>query len=82
MAGQFAAAIANVDRTLELAGMTKCDMVKLIVFVTNMDDVTAEWEQYKSWLADCPIKPANTVVAVASLFRPDALIEIDVTAVH
>ena len=82
MGGQLAAAIANVDQTLEMAGMTKCDIVKLYVFVTSTDDVLSEWDQYETWLADCPVKPANTLVAIASLFPPDALIEIDVTAVH
>lgn len=82
MAGQMAAAIANVDQTLRMAGMTKCNIVKLYVFVTSTDAVLAEWEQYETWLQDCPgAAPANTLVAIESLFRPDALIEIDVTAI-
>lgn len=82
MGSQLAAAIGNVDQTLEMADMHKCDIVKLYVFVTSTDDVLEEWDQYESWLAECPVKPANTLVAIASLFRPDALIEIDVTAIH
>ena len=82
MGDQLAAAIANVDETLKLAGMAKCDIVKLIVFVTSTDDVLAEWDKYETWLQDCPVKPANTLVAIQSLFRPDALVEIDVTAVQ
>lgn len=82
MGSQLASAIINVDKTLELAGMHKCDIVKLYFFVTSTDDVLKEWDQYEAWLAECPVRPANTLVAIVSLFRPDALIEIDVTAIH
>lgn len=80
MASQFAAAIANVDATLALADMTKCDIVKIQVFVNDVNAALEAWEVYNIWMAPCAVKPANTLVEISSLFRPDALIEIDVTS--
>jgi enamine deaminase RidA (YjgF/YER057c/UK114 family) len=72
-------AFRNVERVLAEAGASLRDVVKVGIFVRNMaadlDDVIRLREEFLS----APY-PADTLLEVSSLARPDWLIEVEVTA--
>ena len=73
-------ALENVKSVLETAGATMDDVVKVTVFVTNVEDhYTAIHEaRAEYWQRDYP---ASTMVEVSSLVSKDMLIEIEAIAV-
>ncbi|QHC25212.1 RidA family protein [Streptomyces sp. GS7] len=72
-------AFANVERVLAAAGASFTDVVKVGIFVTDMaaclDQVIALREEFLS-----DPYPADTLLEVPSLARPDWRIEVEVTA--
>ncbi|ARH93433.1 RidA family protein [Streptomyces lydicus] len=72
-------AFANVERVLAAAGASLADVVKVGIFVTDMaahlDDVIRLREEFLS-----RPYPADTLLEVSSLARPDWRIEIEATA--
>ena len=72
--------LENVKSVLETAGATMDDVVKVTVFVTNVeDDYTAIHEaRAEYWQTGYP---ASTMVEVSSLVSKDMLIEIEAIAV-
>ncbi len=78
-AGDFAAQAEQVFRNLEHAlksvGGSIADLVKTTTFVTDIKYLPVLREVRARHLAQDP--PANTLVAVSSLARPELLIEIE-----
>lgn len=78
-AGQLEAAMDNVEALLASAGMGRSDMAKTTFFLTRKEDLPALGEaRRRRWASERP--SAITVIVVAALARPDALIEVEVTA--
>lgn len=78
-AHQAQQAMTNVETLLARAGMTPADVVKLSYFVTSAADLAALGTiRRERWSQREP--PAVTVLVVASLARPEWLIEIEATA--
>lgn len=76
-ASQLDQAMDNVEALLAAAGMGKADVVKATFFLTREEDLPALGEaRRRRWASDEPA--AVTVVVVAALARPDALIEVEV----
>jgi enamine deaminase RidA (YjgF/YER057c/UK114 family) len=82
--GDFAAqaeqVYRNLQRALESVGGTMADLVKTTTFVTDIKNVATLREVRTRHLARSQ-PPANTLVAVTSLARPELLIEIEGVAV-
>lgn len=77
-ASQLDQALNNVEALLASAGMGKEDMVKTTFFLTRAADLAALGEaRRRRWASDTPA--AVTVIVVAALARPDALVEVEVT---
>lgn len=71
-AGQLDAAMDNVEALLAAAGMTRADVVRA-------EDLPPLGEaRRRRWASGRP--PAVTTLVVAALARPDALVEVEVTA--
>ncbi|HJQ99010.1 MAG TPA: RidA family protein [Candidatus Polarisedimenticolaceae bacterium] len=72
-------ALEKIGRALAEAGAGFEDVIRTRIFVTDI----ARWEEvgraHGEVFAD--VRPASTLVAVASLVRPDLLVEIEATAV-
>ncbi|MEU4315269.1 RidA family protein [Nocardia sp. NPDC024068] len=72
-------AFANIERVLAQAGAGMGDVVKVGIFVTdmaaNLDQVIQLREEFLS-----EPYPADTLLEVSSLARPDWQIEVEVTA--
>jgi enamine deaminase RidA (YjgF/YER057c/UK114 family) len=83
-AGDFAAQASQVYRNLELAlkgvGGSLADLVKTTTYITNLEHLPALREARTRHLANFP-PPANTLLVVSSLARPELLIEIEGVAV-
>jgi len=84
--GDFAAQAAQVFRNLAAAlgavGCTAADLVKLTVFLRDMDDLGAYREARNRFFASVspPAAPAVTLIEVSKLYGPDFLIEIEAVA--
>jgi len=83
-AGDFRAQAERVYANLRIAlasvGATFSDVVKTTTFVTDIKNVATLREVRGKYL-DPAHPPANTLLVVASLARPDLLLEIEAVAV-
>lgn len=81
--GDFAAqadqVYRNLERALKSVGGSLADLVKTTTFITDIKHVAALREVRGRYLGKQP--PANTLVAVSSLARPELLIEIEGVAI-
>ena len=77
IASQTRQSLTNVKRIVEAAGMTLADVVRVGVFLKDMNDFAAMNEVYGQFFTtDCP---ARAAVEVARLPK-DALVEIECVA--
>lgn len=83
MAAQFGEALRRVVRVVQVAGGLPLDLGRMTVFVTDMElyrrSLKALGAVWKSHLGDH--YPAMALVEVKSLVDPQALVEIEATAV-
>ena len=84
--GDFAAQAAQVFRNLGIAlqasGCTAANLVKLTVFLTDMDNLASYREARNRFFASVtpPAAPAVTLVEVSKLYGADFMIEIEAIA--
>jgi enamine deaminase RidA (YjgF/YER057c/UK114 family) len=71
---------ANLQRALASVGASFSDVVKMTTFTTDATKVAIIREVRTKYL-DAERAPANTLVVVAALARPELLIEIEAVAV-
>lgn len=77
--GQLDQAMNNVEALLAAAGMARSHVVKATFFLTRTQDLPMLGEiRRRRWASEIPA--AVTVIVVAALARPDALVEVEVTA--
>ncbi|MGP5724468.1 RidA family protein [Arthrobacter rhombi] len=72
-------AMANIDMLLKEAGGTLEDVVKVIVYLTDIRYREQVYTVMGRWLKG--VYPVSTGLVVDSLARPEWLVEIDATAV-
>lgn len=76
---QFKLAINNLDSVLNSAGATVADIVKVTVFLVNIEDrasINPIRERYFG-----KYRPASTLIEVSRLVLPDLKVEIEAEAV-
>ena len=81
MAAQITTALDNLEAVLRQAGMSLSHVVRLNYYTTDIQAYFGAAEVLRPRLEAAGIQPAGTLLGVASLFHPDALIEIEATAV-
>ena len=69
----------NIDRHLHAAGSSRDQIVKVTIYLTDMDNFPKIVQARKVYF-EYPY-PADTVVEVRALALPDLMVEIDVIAV-
>ena len=81
LAGQLDAALANIDSALVAAGMTRANLMKITVYLTqNSAEAVATYRARRdAWVGDAT-PPAATLLIVAGLASPDWLVEVDAVA--
>jgi enamine deaminase RidA (YjgF/YER057c/UK114 family) len=75
---QIEQAFLNIFAALQSAGMSKHDLVKLTVFLTDQSNLPA-FRSVRDKLV-LPAEPASTLLIVAGLARPEWLVEIEAIA--
>lgn len=70
--------LENMKKVLELAGGTFSDIVKVTVFIRDMEQFGEIHEVRKRYFS--PPYPASSMVEVSRLVSPDSLIEIEAVA--
>jgi enamine deaminase RidA (YjgF/YER057c/UK114 family) len=78
---QVSLAMDNVETVLQAAGMALANVVRLNVYVTDVDASLKHFELLEKRLAGAGVQPAITLLGVARLFSPELMIEIEVDAV-
>jgi 2-iminobutanoate/2-iminopropanoate deaminase len=77
--------VAQAERVYEIIagilsahGATLADITRIRTFMTNLDDLAGYRIVWTRLFPESP--PASTTVEVSRLFRPEALLEVEVTA--
>jgi enamine deaminase RidA (YjgF/YER057c/UK114 family) len=72
----------NLGFALQASGSTTANLVKLTVFLTDMDNLASYREARNRFFASVtpPAAPAVTLVEVSKLYGPDFMIEIEAVA--
>lgn len=83
LAQQFGAALANVARVVEKAGGRVADVGRLTIFVTDMPTYRASLSEVGAEYRAVFGKhfPAMSLVEASALVHPEALVEVEATAV-
>jgi enamine deaminase RidA (YjgF/YER057c/UK114 family) len=78
-AAQATQVFRNLAIALEAAGCTAANLVKLTVYLTDMDNLSRYREARNAFFASVtpPAAPAVTLVEVAKLYGADFMIEIE-----
>ena len=72
-------AMANIDLLLREAGSSLDDIVKVVVYLTDVRFREPVYRVMGAWLTG--VHPVSTGIVVSALARPEWLVEIDATAV-
>ena len=78
---QARAAFANAARVLAAAGASFKDVVKMVIYCSDIDRQRTAIRKVRGEFVDKEQPPASTMIEVAKFAEPGMLIEIDVTAV-
>jgi len=77
--GQTVKALENIKLVLEAAGASLKDVVKMTVYLTDMDNII-EFREIRARYFSPPM-PASTGIEVSRLVLPELLVEIEAIAV-
>jgi len=72
-------AMGNIDMLLKEAGSSLSDLVKLVVYITDIRYRESVYRTMGAWLRG--VHPVSTGIVVQALARPEWLVEIDAIAV-
>ena len=72
----------SIAAILREGGLSMANIVRLNAFVTDRKHMPAYMKARDEALADCPVKPASTLVIVSGFSRPEFLVEVEATAVY
>jgi enamine deaminase RidA (YjgF/YER057c/UK114 family) len=81
MGAQLNQAIDNLEIVLKQAGLTLANVVRLNYYTTDVPAFMEAAAVVGIRLKDVSCKPSGTLLGVKSLFHPDAMVEIEATAV-
>jgi len=78
---QLALALDNLETVLAEADMTLSNVVRLTIYTTDMKAMFKNFGGLTDRLAAADVRPAQTLLGVASLAFPGLMIELEATAV-
>jgi enamine deaminase RidA (YjgF/YER057c/UK114 family) len=81
MAAQITQALDNLETVLQAADMTLANVVRLNLYVTDIDAALENFGPMEERLAAAGIQPAITLLGVSRLFIPSLLVEMEADAV-
>lgn len=77
---QAALCLANIDRILAAAGMTRADVLRLNAYVTDRGHMAGYMAARDAWVAGLDPLPASTLMIVSGFTRPEFLVEVEALA--
>ncbi|WP_309666022.1 RidA family protein [Tabrizicola sp.] len=81
LAAQLDTALANVDHALAAAGMTRANLMKITVYLTeNTTEAVTTYRTRRDLWVGATTPPAATLLIVAGLASPTLLVEVDAIA--
>jgi enamine deaminase RidA (YjgF/YER057c/UK114 family) len=81
MRAQITLALDNLEAVLRASGYTFADIVRLNIYVTDVDQFFAQYDAFISRLAEAGCRHTGSLIGVARLAFPEMMIEIEATAV-
>jgi len=81
MAAQVALSLDNLEAVLHAAGMTLTNLVRLIVYTTDVDLLFPHYGVLAARLGAAGVAPTTTMLGVTRLAIPGQLVELEGTAV-
>ena len=81
LVAQFRTAWSNLKDASTEAGMTPINVIRLNIYTTDVPRFMAEAGELVPIFASDGCKPVSTLLGVASLFEPEIMVELEVTAV-
>jgi len=80
MRGQIALALDNLEAVLRAAEMSLSNVVRLVVYATDVDDALAHFDLMGRRFGPAGVAPPMTLVGVTRLAQPSLMFEIEATA--
>lgn len=80
MRGQVALALDNLEAVLRAANMSVSNVVRLVVYATDVDAALANFDLMGSRFGPAGVAPPMTLVGVTRLALPSLMFEIEATA--
>lgn len=80
MAAQVSLALDNLETVLSEAGYSLADVVRLTVYVTDVEAFFGAADVYGPRLAEAGCRPASTLLGVQRLAFPEFMVELEATA--
>ena len=81
MGAQITMALDNLETVLRASGLTLANVVRLNYYVTDVTAFLTASPGLAARLQAAGVQPAGTLLGVTALFHPDAMVEIEATAV-
>lgn len=81
MRRQVVLAFENLDTVLAAGNMSLSNVVKLVLYTTDIDALISDLGVIGSRLKAANIAPAQTMIQVSRLFSPDLLFEVEAIAI-
>lgn len=78
---QITLALDNLETLLRQAGFTLADIMRLNIYVTDVDQFFANYDAFIGRLAAAGCQHAGSLIGVTRLAFPEMMIEIEATAV-
>ncbi|MBL8045593.1 MAG: RidA family protein [Anaerolineales bacterium] len=81
MRAQITLALDNLETLLRAANFTVADIVRLNIYVTDVDKFLENYDAFIERLAGAGCRHAGSLIGVARLAFPEMMIEVEATAV-
>ena len=81
MAAQLAQALDNLETVLTDADYGLADVVRMNIYVTDLDAFFAAYGPVAGRMAQAGMRPASTLLTVSQLAFPGLMVELEATAV-
>jgi len=81
MAAQLVLSLGNLQAVLEQAGMSLANLVRLVVYTTDVDLLFQHYGGLTSRLGAARVTPTTTMLGVTRLAIPGQMVELEGTAV-
>ena len=82
IAAQLKVALDNLEEVLHKADFSLSDVVRMIIYTTDVDKLISAYESMAVRLAKAKCQTTQTLVGVTRLAFPDLMVEIEATAMR